>query len=131
MPLRRLLRRRKQRRPRRRPKLGFDLLEPRLLLAADLPELLPDAETEEPLLPSLELLSEQGDLSALAPAAAPAEVTPPANLGPKVQVPNTFIWDDPQLNDIDSYTIKVEITDGTATVKRKVKFKLISSFLTF
>lgn len=44
---------------------------------------------------------------------------------------NTFIWDDPQLSDIDTYTVQVNITDGIATVKRKVKFKLISSFLTF
>jgi hypothetical protein len=44
---------------------------------------------------------------------------------------NTFIWDDPQLSDLGTYTVQVMITDGTANVKRKVKFKLISSFLTY
>jgi hypothetical protein len=43
----------------------------------------------------------------------------------------TFIWSDPELAHIGSYTMQFMISDGIATVKRKVKVNLVSSFLGF
>jgi hypothetical protein len=44
---------------------------------------------------------------------------------------NTFIWSDPQLADIGTYSMKFQVSDGIKTVNRKVKVKLVSSFLGF
>ena len=44
---------------------------------------------------------------------------------------NTFTWTDSELSHIGSYTIQFNISDGIATVKRKVKIKLVSSLYIF
>ena len=44
---------------------------------------------------------------------------------------NTFSWTDSELSHIGSYTIQFNISDGVATVKHKVKIKLVSSLYIF
>ena len=60
------------------------------------------------------------------------ETQPPFTLGAEFDpMTNTFIWSDPQLADIGTYTMKFQISDGLKTTNRKVKVKLRSSFLGF
>ena len=44
---------------------------------------------------------------------------------------DSFVWLDPELGDIGNYTIQFMVSDGTATVKQKVKISIVSSVLGF